>query len=292
MYRNLRRPLSSVRYLIIVGVLALTGGMLSGCGVNLSAVNDFAKEGRLISSHKALLDDTEVQTQLWDLSHHTGPVDPESKEFKDTQAVTQAALKALNGYMKVLSQLSAKDVANVSSDFTTIDSDLTTLNVTNPKVRSGLEASGELAGILLDAAVRSDLKKLIVKAAEPVAQITTYLADQAQITHNVCIQAVAANHEYWAGLTNQTPADREFCSQHTICKPLYALANRALVTEDKDLNAKATAAETAAKAFQNIHDDNAALVSNVDHLDAKALTEILTNDEPYLISAINNLNVL
>jgi len=226
------------------------------------------------------------------LRHHTGPVDPESKEFRDTQAVTQAALEALNGYMKVLSELSAKDVANVSSDFSTMDPDLSTLTVTNPKVRSGLEASSALASILLDAAVRNDLKKLIVKAAEPVGQITTYLVDQAQITRNVCIQTVAANHEYWAGLTTQNPANREFCSQHTICKPLYALAKRALVTENNDLNAKAVAAEAAAKAFQKIHDDNAALVNNVDHLDAKALTEILTNDEPYLISAIRDLEAL
>jgi len=64
MYRTLRRPLSSVRYLIIVGVLATTGGSLSGCGVNLSAANDFAKESRRTSSHKALVDDTEVQTQV------------------------------------------------------------------------------------------------------------------------------------------------------------------------------------------------------------------------------------
>jgi len=64
------------------------------------------------------------------------------------------------------------------------------------------------------------------------------------------------------------------------------------VTENNDLNAKAVAAEAAAKAFQKIHDDNAALVNNVDHLDAKALTEILTNDEPYLISAIRDLEAL
>jgi hypothetical protein len=58
-------------------------------------------------------------------------MDPESKAFKDRLAVTNYALQALKGYMTVLAQLSAKGVANVSSDFSRIGTAPKFFNVTD-----------------------------------------------------------------------------------------------------------------------------------------------------------------
>jgi hypothetical protein len=270
--------------------------ILSGCSVNLSAVGDFAKEGSLISSNKAMLNDTAAQTEVREYDDQNNIasnfIDPTSKAFTDRLAVTNYALEALNGYMTVLAQFSANGVATVSSDFSTIGTAFKSLNVTDPKVQQGLDATSALTNILLDAAIRNDIKKLIIDSAAPVDQITAYLIDQAQTTSNTYNQAIAVNNKYWGDLTHQTSEDVKFCGQVNLCKPVYVLTNRARITDEADLSAKAAAAAAAVTAFQKIRRDNAALVNNVDHLDDAALVEILKNDEPDLLTAIRNLKTL
>jgi len=277
--------------------LTLACFVLAGCGVNLSAVGDFAKESSLISSNKAMLDDTAAQTEIREYDVEEGIqnsnfIDPASKEFTDRLAVTNSALKALNGYMTVLAQLSANGVASVSSDFSTIGTALKKLNVTDPAVQPGLNATSAMVNILLDAAVRNDIEKLIRASGAPVDQITAYLLDQAQTTSNTYNQAIAVNDKYWGDLTRQTSEDTKFCKRVNLCKPVYVLTNRARNADRADLSAKAAAADAAVVAFQKIRSDNAALVANVDHLDAAPLIAILKNDEPDLLTAIHNLKAL
>ncbi len=285
-----------MRYRYNIG-LTIACFVLSGCGVNLSAVGDFAKESSLISSNKAMLDDTAAQTEIREYDVENGIqnnnfIDPASKEFTDRLAVTNSALEALNGYMTALAQLSANGVANVSSDFSIIGTALKSLNVTDPAVQPGLNATSALVNILLDAAVRNDIEKLLRASAAPVDQITAYLVDQAQTTSNTYNQAIAVNDKFWGVLTHQTGEDIKFCNRVNLCKPVYVLANRARGADRADLSAKAAAADAAVVAFQKIRRDNAALVANVDHLDAAALITILKNDEPDLLSAIHNLKAL
>ncbi len=130
---------------------------LSAC-VDLTSVADFAKESSLISSNKTVLDDTDAQTEVRDYdnqNHVTNNfIDPKSKLFTDRLAVTNAALSALDGYMTVLAQLSSNDVANVSSNFSTIGSALKSLNVTDPTVQPAVNATSALVSILLDTSIR------------------------------------------------------------------------------------------------------------------------------------------
>jgi hypothetical protein len=192
----------------------------------------------------------------------------------------------------VLAQLSANDVANVGSDFTSIGSGLKSLQVTDSKVQSGLNATSALVQLLIDSKVRSDIKKLITAAAQPVDQITLYLADQAQTTGNTYTQAIAVNNLYWGDLTQQRPEDQKFCAVANLCNPVYVLATRARDAGNADLTAKQAAAAAAVTAIQKIHNDNAVLVANVEHLDAKALVDTLKGDEPDLLTAIRNLRSL
>jgi hypothetical protein len=271
--------------------LVVTCFFLSGC-VDLTAVGDFAKESSVISSNKAMLDDTAAQTEARKYDTANKFIDPTSKAFTDRLAITNHALDALNGYMTVLAQLSAGGVANVSSDFSAIGSALKSLKVTEPAVQPALNATSALVNILLDASVRSDVKKLITAAAAPVDQITAYLVDQAQTTSNTYTQAIAVNNKYWGDLTQQTDQDVKLCKSANICKLLDQLANRARAADYADLSAKAAAADAAVTAFKKIRSDNAALVANVDHLDSAALIAILKNDEPDLLTAIRNLKSL
>jgi hypothetical protein len=263
--------------------------VISGC-VNLTAVNDFAKEGSVIAANKAMLDDTDAQTEArkYDPSYE----DPASKDFVDRLAVTNHALDALNGYMTVLAQLSANDVANVSSDFSTIGTGLKDLHVTSSAVQSGLNATSALTNLLLDAAVRGDIKKLLTASGQPIADITGYLIDQAQTTANTYSQAIAVNNKYWGDLTKQGDSDKEFCKSANLCAAVYVLATQARDVDSQSLSAKASAAEAAVAAFRKIRTDNAALVEHVDHLDDQAVIQILKNDEPDLLTAIRNLRSL
>jgi hypothetical protein len=270
-------------------VITIACIILSGC-VDLTAVSDFAKESSLISSNKAMLDDTAAQTEAH--KYYDNFIDPASKAFVDRLAVTNHALDALNGYMTVLAKLSANDVANVTSDFSTIGTELKKLNVTDPAVQPAIAASSALTNLLLDATVRNDIKKLIITSAEPVDKIMAYLVDQAQTTSNTYNQAVAVNNKYWGDLTTQTKEDANFCKLANICKTLYYLADRARDADNASLNSKADAADAAVKAFKKIRVDNAALVANVDHLNGKALVAILKNDEPDLLTAVRNLKSL
>jgi hypothetical protein len=262
---------------------------IAGC-VDLTAVNDFAKESSLITANKAMLDDTDAQTEA--RKYNSSYVDPTSKAFTDRLVVTNHALDALNAYMTVLAQLSANDVANVSSDFSAMGTGLKDLHVTEPTVQSGLNAASALTNMLLDAAVRTDIKKLLTAGAQPVADITTYLIDQAQTTENTYNQAIAVNNQYWGDLTKQTRTDEQFCKTANVCSAVYLLATRARDGDSKVLSAKAAAAGAAVKALRKIRADNAALVEHVDHLDAKAVVQLLKNDEPDLMTAIRNLRTL
>jgi uncharacterized protein YutE (UPF0331/DUF86 family) len=268
---------------------------LSGC-VNLSAVGDFAKESSVISANKALLDDTDAQTEAREyalaLNLPNSFADPASKEFTDRLAVTAHALTALNAYMTVLAQLSAKDVANVSSEVSTIGTALKSLNVTDPKLQPGLNAATSLANILLNEVIRKDVKKLIDSAAAPVDDIANYLVDQAQTTSNTYNQAIAVSNRYWGSLTAPSKGDSELCRTANLCKTVSVLANRARDADNKNLSAKAAAADTATAAFKKIRNDNAALVKNTDHLDDKALIAMLKSDEPDLQAAIRTLKSL
>lgn len=265
---------------------------LSGCA-NLSAVGDFAKESSVISANKALLDDTDAQTEAREyalaLNLPNGFVDPASKEFTDRLAVTNQALAALNAYMTVLAQLSAKDVANVSSEVSTIGTALTSLNATDPKLQPALSAASALTNILLNGVIRKDIKKLIDSAAAPVDDIAGYLVDQAQTTSNTYNQAIAVSNRYWGSLTTPSKGESEFCRTANLCKVVDVLANRARDADIKNLSAKAAAADSASAAFKKIRSDNAALVKNTDHLDDKALIAMLKNDEPDLQAAIRTL---
>jgi hypothetical protein len=262
---------------------------LSGC-VDLSAVGDFAKESSVISANKALLDDTDAQTEVREyalaLNLPNSFADPASKEFKDRLAVTGHALAALNGYMTVLAQLSAKEAANVSAEVSTIGTALESLNPSDPKLQPGLNAASALANLLLNDAIRKDIKKLIDSAAAPVDEIANYLADQAQTTSNTYTQAIAVSNRYWSSLTAPSKRDAEFCRTANLCKAVDVLADRARDADNKSLSAKAAAADTAAAALKKIRSDNAALVKNTDHLDDKALIAMLKNDEPDLQAAI------
>jgi hypothetical protein len=264
--------------------------VLAGC-VDLTAVSDFAKESSIITANKSMLDDTAAQTE----AHLYAPnnfADPTSKAFTDRLAITNKALAALNGYMSVLAQLSASGVANVSSDYSTIGSGLKSLGVTDPSVQPAINAASALTNIVLAAILSKDVKMLITSAAQPVDQITAYLVDQAQTTSNTYNQAIAVNNRYWGELTQQTKGDARVCRTAALCKAIYVLVNRAHATDVADLTAKAAAADAAVTAFKKIQTDNAALVANVNELDAKSLIAILKADEPYLLAAINNLKAL
>jgi hypothetical protein len=272
--------------------------VLSGCA-DLTAVGNFAKESSLITSNKAMLDDTAAQTEARTYAHthqmvqiESSLVDPSSKEFTDRLAVTKNALDALNAYMTVLGQLAAKGVPSVSPNVSTIESALTSLKVTDPVIKPSLDATTALANIVLDAIVRKDVAKLIKSSASSVDQVTMYLADQAQTAANTYTQAAAFNDKYWSDLTRQTDKDKEFCASAGLCTPLYVLATRARDSDDVELAAKAKAATAAVTAFQKIRADNAALVANADHLNADALIETLKADEPDLLTAIRNLQTL
>jgi hypothetical protein len=270
--------------------------VLAGCA-DMTAVGDFAKESSVISSNKAMLDDTVAQTEARDYAKHANQTpnafaDPKSKAFVDRLAVTNAALAALNAYMTVLAQLTGNDMANVSSNFSTIGSTLKSLHVTDPAVQSARNATSALVNILLDAAVRNDIKKLLTAAATPIDQITAYLADQAQTTSNTYNQAIAVNNKYWGDMTGQSAEDARFCKLANLCQTVYLLANRAHAADQADLTAKAAAADAAVVAFQKIRGDNAAMVANVDHLSDQGLIAILKNDEPYLLTAISSLKSL
>lgn len=264
--------------------------ILAGC-VNLTPVSNFAKESSVIAANKAMLDDTPAQAE----AHLYAPnnfIDPTSKTFTDRLAVTNKALAALDGYMSVLAQLSASGTANVSSDFSTIGSGLKSLGITDPTVQPAITATSTLTNIVLEAVVTKDVKTLITKAAGPIDQITSYLVDQAQTTSNTYNQAIAVNNHYWGDLTQQTKQDAQFCKTTNLCKTLYGLANRAHAADVADLNAKAAVADAAVTAFKKIRTDNAALVTNVNQLDAQALVVLLKADEPYLLAAINSLKAL
>ena len=262
---------------------------LCGC-VNLTAVNDFAKESSVISANKAMLDDSDAQTEA--RKYDSSYPDPNSADFKNRLAVTNRALDALNAYMSVLAQLSANDVSNVSSDFNTIGSELKALNVTDPAVQKGVSATSALVDLLLNSVVRSDIKKLLINSAQPVADITGYLIDQAQTTANTYVQAIAVTNKYWGDLTSQTDRDKEFCKTAHLCETVYVLATRTRDADAAVLAKKNAAAMAAVKAFAKIQSDNAALVKNADHLDAKNLVDLLKADEPDLKTAINNLRAL
>lgn len=252
---------------------------LSGC-LNLTAVNEFAKQSSQITDNKAMLDDTEAQS----LARRYGGnvLDPSSKEFTDRLAVTSACLDVLNAYMTVLAQLSGGSVGNVSSEFSKIGDGLTALKVTDPKVQTALTAASALTNLLLQNVVRNDIRRLIVSSASQVDEITAYLVAQAQTTSNTYNQAIAFNNRYWSDLYTQSSPD----------SVTRELANRARKADITSLNAKAAAADAAAIAFQKIRTDNAALVANADRLDAKSLVEQLKADEPYLMAAIKALKSL
>lgn len=270
-------------------LLTFTCIWVTAC-VDLTAVGDFAKESGLISSNKAMLDDTAAQTEAHGYDNSLS--DPLAAEFKNRLAVTNHALAVLNDYMNVLAKLSGSNVGNVNSEFTTIETAFESIKITEPEVQSGLTASNALANVLLDAAVRRDIKKLITQSAEPVAQITTYLADQAQTTSNTYTQVIAFINQYWGTLSAPTEEDKEFCKRSHLCKPVYLLSARARDADIAVLNAKILEADAAVTAFTKIHKDNAALAGNVDHLNDKALVATLKQDEPDLLIAIHNLRAL
>jgi hypothetical protein len=263
--------------------------LVTGC-VDLSAVNDFAKESTVLSSDKGMLDDTAAQTQA--RSYDSTLLDPKSKEFTDRLAITNQALVALNGYMTVLAQLSANGTPSVSAQISTIDTALKSLNVSDSKLQPSMNAVGALANVLLATAVRSDIRKLVKAAAQPVDQITAYLVDQAQTTSNTYNQAIAGNNRYWGQLTAQTAQDKHFCSTSSICNAVYALVAEARDSEAASLSAKAASADAAAAAFNKIRRDNAALVTDVAHLNSKDLVATLKSDEPELVTAIRNVRSL
>lgn len=271
----------------------------SGC-VDLTTVGNFAKESSLISSNKAMLDDTAAQTTVrsYALKHpiagvdEKSLVDPGSQAFKDHLVVTNQALAALNGYMTALTQLSGETSASVRSDAGKFDSALTSFKVTDPAAKPTVDASTALSGILLDGDVRKDVAALIAHSQPYVQQITAYLSDQAQITSNEYAQAISFNQQSWGDLMQQTKADRDFCANVSLCAPIYLLATRARDADDAELAAKAKAAAVAATAFKKIGKDNDALAANIDHLDSDALIAILKSDEPDLLTAISNLQSL
>jgi hypothetical protein len=272
--------------------------ILSGC-VDLTAVGNFAKESSQISANKAMLDDTDAQTEARAYAHthnmadaESSLADPASAAFKDRLAVTNSALAALNSYMTVLAQLSAKNSASVSSNVSSMESSLKSLKVTDPTVKPALDATSALASILLNATIRQSVAALITNAAAPVRQITIYLADQAQTTSNTYTQAVRFNQQYWSDLTTQTPADKKFCATANLCEAVYALATHARNAASTELTAKAQAAAAAVIAFQKIGKDNDALAANVNNLNSDALVATLKADEPYLLSAIQALESL
>ncbi len=280
-----------MRYLLL-----LTLGVVSSGCVNLTAVGDFAKECSLISSNKAYLDDTDAQNEAreYDNAHHIEDrfIDPASKPFTDRLAVTAHALNALNEYMNILAQLSANDAPNVSSDLSPKAATLKSLKVTDPAAQAGLNAAQSLTGILLDGAVRHDVKALIKAAAAPVDEIAMYLTAQAQTTSNTYTQAIAVNNQYWNELTVQSAEDVKLCKSANLCKSIYRLANRARDEDNAKLSAKAAAADAAVNAFKKIRTDNAALVANLDTLSGKTVVAILKRDEPDLLTAVRNVKSL
>lgn len=275
----------------MVGVVTLA---LSGC-VSLTAVSDFAQESSVISANKAALDDTVAQTQAYrffqshpayqqEIPEWRSLADPASADFKARQQVTSAALDVLNSYMTLLAKLSAKDEASVSSGIAGIEAGLKQLNVADPKVKAGLDATAALANIILDAKVRGDVKRLVTASDPQIEQITRYLASSGEVAAIAYDLNIRINSAFWLDATRHCVGEN--------CGPIVELEARAWHADNAELSTKAKAAKAAANAFNKIGADHAALARHASDLNAKALQEQLKLDEPLLLSAIQNLRSL
>jgi hypothetical protein len=282
--RSLVNQVVRVLVLAVVSIVCVTG-----C-VDLKAVGTFARESSAIARNSSAISATFPQTVAY--GYDKSYLSPNSKEFKGNEAITIAALKALDGYMTTLGQISANGVTNVDPEFAKIAAGVKSLKASNAHAQAVITEVGSLFNIVLNAKIHNDVKRLILSSAVPVDKIAMYLVDQSQITVNTYAHAISATNAHWLKLTEVTSQDARLCKNSNICKTVYALAEARWRSQLSLLTRKQAAAQAAELAFIKIGADNASLVKNVNHLGAKSVIKALEADEPDLRNAIQSARTL
>ena len=277
-------------------ILAAAAVTLTGC-IDLTPVGNFAKESSTLAG-ATTLDASDALVEVRTAAKSAGldpdqgayPVpDPVSSSFKQQQAVTAAASKALSAYMAKLAELSSKSTTSMGADISSISTSLGSLHVADAHAQAALSASQSLANLLTGAAVKYTTRTLILAAAKPVDEITLYLADQAKVLSDDYRNADNLSQDAWSRLRASAGPDVKNCQGSNLCPLVYRLAYRAAADDSVTLRTKAASALQAEVAFEKVRKDHQTLVDNVDHLTAEQVVDELRADEPYIQTAITDL---
>lgn len=269
---------------------------LTAC-VDTTAVKNFANESSVISSDAAVINGSDtafaaakpylVSSEMKNKYPDALSLGPGTPEFEEAKKLAGPAAKVLQQYMQALAALAGSTTVTTSSDVSGIAASLKTLGVTSSKVTPALDATSQLANLLVAGYTQATLKEIVDRANPDVQTITKFLAAFAQQNATLYDKARIISGDYWQDLVK----DCESVKSHPPvgCRATVALAVDVHARDEAILRQEIDAADAAAAAFQKIGADHQAIFDSAGKFDSAQLLATLKADEPVLLSAIQDL---
>jgi hypothetical protein len=171
-----------------------------------------------------------------------------------------------------------------------IATSLKTLGITSSSLTPALDATSQLANLLVTGLVQQTLKDVVEKANPSLQIITAFLSKFAQENATLYDKAKIISGAYWEDLLGDCESRK---SRPPVgCRATIALAIDVHTRDENTLDQQIEAADAAAAAFTKIGADHQAIVDSAGKFDSAQLLTVLKGDEPVLVNAITDLSKL